>query len=77
MLLFDRYGVREIAAASSGLQAQLLPYSGGMFEQPALMMDAVNIYGAEVNSLDEDDRASTRRAAQKRQKQQAPVRRRR
>ena len=48
ILSAQRTGLESVAMVSSALQGQMLPYSGGLLDQPGLCMDATSIYLAQT-----------------------------
>lgn len=43
-------GLEQLETVAAGMRGGLLPFSGGVLEQPALLMEAVNVYLMERQS---------------------------
>ena len=53
MRLADEAGIGPLATVAAVLPNGTLPYSGGVMEQPAALIDAVEIYLAEKAKADD------------------------
>ena len=52
------HGLRSLPLAASGMESMTptLPYSGGLLEQPAVLMDAISLWLEERAALKPPDR---------------------